>query len=620
MLTAFLAGILYFAPHVKAMPELIIYDVHPESPRIVKDDGTIEFSDYVMIRNLTDQPYDLTGLFLSDSRSELKKLPLDGVVIESGASSMIKLDPSWNFALKNFGDESVYLSDSKGNIMFRYDPSLRPSAPVMSAESGFYDDEFYLSIASSGDSPIYYTLDGSAPDENSPVYTKPIRVYDRSDEPNLVVNVPNTISNYLEEYVEEGSEIVRIEQPIEEPVDKAFIIRAASIDKYGNKSDVVTREYFFCGNKYRNVMSVVADPEDLFGGYGILSVGKEYDDWYLNGAEGDSPSLNYNKKGRDWEIPADMIYFRDNKEVLAQKCGLKLQGRTTRDRRIKNFQLRARNSYSGSDVFEYDFFDNEQYRSDAVILDESFRESFFFSLVENENILKQKTTDRVALFLNGELWNNVYIRQKLDKRFFADHYGTQDDNLIVYKESLPDIGAEDDETWNADRELYLALDHLAENYDLTVQSNYEKLQTMMDIDSYIDYLAINTWVGSADWGEYENDMCWRVRKPDDSTFGDGRFRWVLHDGDNVFNAEKKGPTDNYFVKESVLYNGLIKNEVFREKLKNRMTELGNTAFSDYNVKKELTSDKWDEPEKEAIEEFFRVRKQKMEKIIRENDL
>ena len=113
MLTAFLTVILYFAPHVKAMPELIIYDVHPESPRIVKDDGTIEFSDYVMIRNLTDQPYDLTGLFLSDSRSELKKLPLDGVVIEGGASSMIKLDPSWNFALKNSGDESVYLSDQK---------------------------------------------------------------------------------------------------------------------------------------------------------------------------------------------------------------------------------------------------------------------------------------------------------------------------------------------------------------------------------------------------------------------------------------------------------------------------------------------------------------------------
>ena len=617
MLTAFLAGILYFAPHVKAMPELIIYDVHPESPRIVKDDGTIEFSDYVMIRNLTDQPYDLTGLFLSDSRSELKKLPLDGVVIESGASSMIKLDPSWNFALKNFGDESVYLSDSKGNIMFRYDPSLRPSAPVMSAESGFYDDEFYLSIASSGDSPIHYTLDGSAPDENSPVYTKPIRVYDRSDEPNLVVNVPNTISNYLEEYVEEGSEIVRIEQPIEEPVDKAFIIRAASIDKYGNKSDVVTREYFFCGNKYRNVMSVVADPEDLFGGYGILSVGKEYDDWYLNGAEGDSPSLNYNKKGRDWEISADMIYFRDNKEVLAQKCGLKLQGRTTRDRRIKNFQLRARNSYSGSDVFEYDFFDNEQYRSDAVILDESFRESFFFSLVENENILKQKTTDRVALFLNGEFWNNVYIRQKLDERFFEDHYDVQPGNLIVYKESLPDIGGEDDKTWNEDRDLYLSLDEYVENNDISTEDNYKKIGTMMDIDSYIDYLAINTWVGCADWGEFENDMCWRVRTPDDSLYGDGRFRWVLHDGDDVFDPDSSGLLDKHFMRESVLYKGLKENPDFRSRLADRMIELGNTSFSEQNVKYELDKDKWDESEKKSIEEFFGSRKQTMDEIINE---
>lgn len=616
-MTAFLAVILYFAPHAKAMPELIIYDVHPESPRIVKDDGTIEFADYVRIRNVTDHPYDLTGLFLSDSRGDLKKLPLDGVVIESGSSSMIKLDPSWNFALKNFGDESVYLSDHKGNILYRYNPSLKPSKPVMSAESGFYDDEFYLSITSSGDGIIHYTLDGSVPNEDSPVYAEPIRVYDRSSEPNSVVNVPNTIRNYLEDYVEDGSQIVPVEQPIEEPVDKAFIIRAASFDVYGNKSDIVTREFFFCGDKYKNVMSVVADPEDLFGGYGILSVGKEYDDWYLSGEEEGEPSLNYNKKGRDWEIPADMIYFRDNTEVLEQKCGLKLQGRTTRDRRIKNFQLRARNSYSGSDVFEYDFFDNEKYRSDAVILDDSFKESFFFALVENEDILKQKTTDRVALFLNGEFWNDVYIRQKLDERFFADHYGTKYDNLIVYKESFPDIGGKDNETWEADLHLYLALDEYAQNNDLSQKENYEKMQTLMDIDSYIEYLAINSWVGCGDWGEFENDMCWRVRDPDDSEYGDGKIRWILHDGDDVFNSDRNGLSDNYFVRESVIYKGLMKNPDFRDRFAKRMIELGNTSFSDYNVKNELSKDKWDEPEKEAIEEFFRSRKQSMDKIINE---
>lgn len=322
ILTAVLAVVLYFAPHAKAMPELIIYDVHPESPRIVKDDGTIEFADYVRIRNLTDHPYDLTGLFLSDSRSELKKLPLDGVVIESGESSMIKLDPSWNFALKNFGNESVYLSDQRGNILFKYSPTMKPVEPVMSVESGFYENEFSLTISSVGDTIIHYTLDGSEPDEESPVYSEPIRVYDRSSEPNSVVNVPNTIKNYLEEYVVLDSRTIPIEQPNETPVDKAFIIRAAAMDAYGNKSSIATREYFFCGDKYKNVMSIVADPEDLFGGYGILSVGKEYDEWYLAGGTEGQPSLNYNQKGGTGKSRRIWVTFGITERFLRKDAGL----------------------------------------------------------------------------------------------------------------------------------------------------------------------------------------------------------------------------------------------------------------------------------------------------------
>lgn len=619
-MSAFLALLLYLAPHTKALPELVIYDIHPEGPRIVKDDGTIEFSDYVRIRNLTDHTYDLTGLFLSDSRGDLRKLPLDGVVINSGDSVMIKLDPSWNFALKSSGSESVYLSDGRGNILYRYSPAMKPSDPVLSAESGFYENEFSLTMSAVGNTVIHYTLDGSEPDEDSPVYSEPIRVYDRSGEPNSVVNVPNTIKNYLDEYIVLDTRTIPIEQPNETPVDKAFIIRAVAMDGYGNKSSIVTREFFFCKDKYKNVMSIVADPEDLFGDYGILSVGKEYDEWYLAGGTEGQPSLNYNQKGRDWEVPADMVYFRDNREVLAQRCGLKLQGRTTRDRRIKNFQLRARNSYSGSDVFEYDFFDNEQYRSDGVVLDDSFRESLFYSLVDDEDIIKQKTTERVALFLNGEFWNNVYIRQKLDERYFFDHYGIEADNLIVYNESFPEIGGDNDEMLEKDRNLYLMMDEFAKNNDLSEDSNYAEIQKMMDIDSYIDYVAVNVWAGCGDWGEYENDMYWRVRDPDGLRYGDGRFRWILHDGDFAFGVIEKYTEDYTFLRKSVLYNGLMSNPYFRKRLYDRLTELGKTTFSDSSINKELTSGKWDEPEKKEIEEFLKSRKETMEKIINDETL
>ncbi len=600
-----LALLLFAAPTVKAESGLVIYDVRADSPRIVKDDGTIEFSDCVRIKNTNETPYDLSGLFLSDSRRGKKMLPLDGIVLTGGESVLIRLDPSWNFALKRSGSENVYLSDSRGNIIFEYTGDMKPKAPEFSAGSGFYDEEFELGITGPEGCTLYYTLDGSEPSEDSQVYTGPVHVYDRSDEPNTVVSVENTVKNYLED----ETDGLPVQKPIDDPVDKAFIIRAAAIDDVGNRSDVVTREFFFCKDKYKNIVSVVADRDDLFGPYGIVSVGAEYDEWYLGGMEGDEPETNFNKKGRDWEVPADVDYFRSGVCVMSQRCGLKLFGRTTRDDRVKNFQLRARNIYSGSDVFGYDFFGEGAAICDRVTLDDSFFESFFFSLLRDEEIITHSTTDRAALFVNGEFWNNIYIRQKFDEKFFLEHYGIAPDNLIVLNDTFPEIGGDDEASYEAARQLYLDMDDLAINGDLADPADYERLQAMMDIDSYIEYLAINTWAGNKDWDEYTNSMCWRVKEPYDNGYGDGKFRWMIHDGDIIFYD-----TVSMNIDASPLLRGLMRNDGFRDKLAARIRELGNTTFSEERIKQELADDRWDELQKRDIAAFFETRKEKMEKF------
>ncbi|MCR5302441.1 MAG: CotH kinase family protein [Lachnospiraceae bacterium] len=609
--TAVLAGILYFSPRTTAPKEVIICDVRPDSARIIKDDGSIEFSDHLYLKNVTDHPYDLTGLYLSDSPRDNQKLPLDGIVIEPFSSIMIKLDPSWNFALKSSGEEIIYLTDKRGNILYKYDPALRPEAPQVSAESGFYDKEFDLTLLAKEGDRIFYTLDGSDPDENSEEYTGPIHVYDRSSEPNTITTVPNTIKDYYDDQMVYSESDRNLADLRVNPVDKAFIVRAVAVGENGYVSEITTNEYFFCGDKYKNVISVITDPENLFGSYGILSVGDEYDEWYNGSREGAEPSVNFMQSGREWEVPAEMDYFRSKDKVFTQRCGLRLQGRSTRYRRLKNFQLRARHCYSGSDVFEYDFWENEKYRPDAIILDDRFKESFFFDLIEDEDIIKQKTTDRVALFLNGEFWQNIYIRQKINTKYYTDHYGMTEDNLLVYSETLPTIGADDQVLFDEYRNQYLMLDEFAATQDLSKDENYAMIQQFMDLDTYIDYLAINIWVACGDWGEFENDECWKVKEPLDDGYCDGRLRWTIHDGDNVFNIGGVKHTAADFVEESVLYQGLMKNEDFKVRLKDRINELGETCFSDENVQKEIDSGKWDEPELEQIEEFFATRKDKM---------
>ena len=58
---------------------------------------------------------------------------------------------------------------------------------IFSKESGFYDSEFELTLTSSENSEIYYTIDGSDPTNSTTVqkYSEPIKIIDRTSEPNI---------------------------------------------------------------------------------------------------------------------------------------------------------------------------------------------------------------------------------------------------------------------------------------------------------------------------------------------------------------------------------------------------------------------------------------------------
>ena len=62
---------------------------------------------------------------------------------------------------------------------------------TFSEKSGFYPNDFELTLSSSDGSKIYYTIDGSDPINSNTTkeYTKPILIKDRSDEPNIYSDI-----------------------------------------------------------------------------------------------------------------------------------------------------------------------------------------------------------------------------------------------------------------------------------------------------------------------------------------------------------------------------------------------------------------------------------------------
>ena len=107
-------------------------------------------------------------------------------------------------------------------------------APEFSRVSGFYDDPFELKILSEEGLSVYYTRDGSIPDETDTLYTGPLEVVDRTYEKNVLSDRTDIIAPN-----KWGDAMAPLKT-----VDKADVIRAVAVDGQDNRSAVSTAVFF----------------------------------------------------------------------------------------------------------------------------------------------------------------------------------------------------------------------------------------------------------------------------------------------------------------------------------------------------------------------------------------
>lgn len=589
----------------------------------VKRDGYYG-SDYIELYNQSDETISLDGWGLSDDKEQLAKGALSGVVIEPKSHAVIYADgkgesgDSVGFKISSEG-ETVFLSDEKGNLVDHiyvpkqefgtvyarvYDgaeqwsvmesttgyrnedgktvPEKSLEEPRFSKPSGFYESAFYLSIHASEGETIYYTLDGSTPTENSNIYTKSLWIENKSAEANQFRSVKNVVKDW-KQY-----------DPDETPADKAVVIRAMAMDSEGRVSEVVTHTYFVGLDAYepKNVISLVADAEDLFGENGIYVTGKEYDEAYLSGKSTEEILPNFMKHGRAWEIQGTMELFSQGALLTNETVGMRIQGNSSREKVPKRFSIYARKEYSGSEYFQGFFI--EDHPVHAFMLNGSNASGLFPNLVKDRSFAVQGT-QKYEVFLNGEYWYSVYALEKYNRYYLEEHYGVDPENVIIVKDYSCAEGNEED--YNE----YLQLLEYAETKDLSVKENYEQLKEMMDIQSYIDYLCANIYLCNMDLSETKNNMLWKTVKKENNAYGDGRWRWMLYDIDcmawlNVehYHVSEKAEVNSFtqtmrFTGKSVtewkLYSALKENKEFCETFVQTFMDMANVNFSMENIER-----------------------------------
>jgi len=467
-------------------------------------------------------------------------------------------------------------SDSKS----KQTNTLNP--PIFSHQGGFYTTSFNLTLSSSNSNDtIFYTLDGSAPTQNSAFYTSPMLIESRASDPNVYSAIPtNYVQTGLWAYVPPAGNVF-----------KATVVKARCFSGNNTPSETVTQSYFVDNNiqgKYNMpIVSLTTDPENLFSdSTGIYVPGVNYQ-------AGDDGTGNYFETGTLWERPAYIEYFSitGNRE-LAQNTNIRIHGGDTRLLPQKALRLYA------DTFFSYKFFSDKNIVSFKTLMlrnsgndniSTMFRDAFMSDLLpEMGSGLEYLAYQPVVLFIDGEFWGIHNLRERIDKYYISTNCNVNA-NSIDYLEKHGLIKEGDDLH-------YFMWYNFLESADMTIPSNYNYMSTMIDVDNFKDYNIAQIYFSNIDWPSNNRDF-WRPKEQG------GKWRWIVFDTDFGFGLESYSNYDNNTLVFATTPNGptsppswntnypyatmqlrkMLQNNTFRNDFVNRFADMLNTTFKSNHV-------------------------------------
>ena len=470
---------------------------------------------------------------------------------------------------------------------------------IFSKESGFYDNTFEVRLYAPTDE-VYYTLDGSDPDKNSIRYEKPIRINDASLNANIYANRTDVTARFLEDELLEvcGNKIMKIDYAIPENlIDKCNIIKAVYYDKNGTRSAIEQKVYFVGfenkdGYDNVNIITITTDPSNLFDyDKGIYVLGRTFEEFFVNTfpeyglkAYWNHWYANYNRRGREWERECNIqIFDTERRHVLSQNVGIRIQGGGSRGFLPKSLNLYAREEY-GKKSLEYDFFGTGYYPKRITLSNggddcyTKIKDRLVSELAEDCNF-STMNYEPYAVFLNGEYWGFYYMTEKYDTNYVEEYYGVDkgslSEDIIIVKNGDLESGEEED--FN---EYYLSMLDEILSLNLEDDAQYERACELMDINSFIDYFAVEGYIARC--GDWPNDnfALWRSKIVSEKPYEDGKWRWMLFDVNSTSLSEELISHDIIAAlkENSELFNHFCDNEIFRKTFAERVIELSNTIF------------------------------------------
>ena len=462
--------------------------------------------DWLEVYNASSQAADISGWGLSDDAASPRKWRFpQGTVIQPGdyltlyLSGTDGVDASGilhaSFRLSADGGYGLTLSDASGapldrvfvpeqytgisyarmadgNFLYTAEDTPdrvnaqtgyqgRTQAPAFSIPGGPQAEGSTLQVelTAAPGARIFYTLDCSAPDETDAPYAGPIAVTDTT------------------------------------------VVRAVAYQEGYLPSYSSSQSYLYDAEHTLRVVSMVADPEDIFGSEGFHTL---YE--------------------RDLERPGHIeVYTENGAQMLSENCALRLHGQGSRKYQQKGFKVIARREYgtnrfraplfSGRDYTEYQSFLLRASSEDGRLT--RMRDSILTALARGTDVLYQET-ELCVLYINGEYWGHYNMRERICAAMICQYEGWegQEDEIDIVK-------GNDQVLRGSNASFAAMLDYLRQN-GVPDDETLARVGEEIDLDSFIAYQALQIFVGNADT---LNVKRYRNRN------ADGKWHWAIFDLD-----------------------------------------------------------------------------------------
>jgi hypothetical protein len=543
-------------------------------------------TDWIELYNNSNEAISLSNYFLTDNLNNLEKWPLPDVFLmpdqiitfySSGKDTQFndgvnnyyhtnfKLSPSEHIALCDGNEivDSAYINSDlyfglsmgkspDGSNQWCYFDNVTPNAlngqslcyqgitdeAIIELESGWYSEPQSISILDSGQDNFYvfYTTDGSVPTIYDIPYTKPIFINSNS-----CISFRSFSYNYLPSKL----------------IDRTYIFEE---DNHGLA-----------------VFSIHTNPENLWN---------EQSGIYVSGP---NPSEDYPYYGSNfwqpWSKFSRIEYFDGNKTKKAEESlDLEIHGGWSRAEPQKSFRLDFKSKYTGRleeavipAKNHIESYNNFNLRNGGQHTWSDKMQDALISRIASETNVNYMAYEPCIAYLNGEYWGVYGIREKIDEHYIEDNYGFNSDSIDLM--NAWNVLAGSDEN---------ALDSYQSIMSEDANSNgfYELFSSIWNVDNYIDYFVIQTFIQNMDWMGIawgaNNIKMWRPQTDD------GKWNYVLYDTDGALGYFGQSYYDNYLAyamnpayinQHSQIFNKILQNDEFKCQFTNRYADLINTSLS-----------------------------------------